>query len=79
MVPESVFIVKLNIRLQLYENYTQMLITPDRVTRLSILIAHYIGLISTFVTRNFLIVPEAIFIVKFNIRLQKSMKMALKY
>ena len=62
-----------------YENYTLVLITSDRVARLSILIAHYIDLINTFVTRYYLMVSEAIFIVKSNIRLLKSIKITLKY
>ena len=48
----------------------QVLISSDRVARLLILIAHQIGLINTFVTRCFLMVPEAVFIEKFNTRLQ---------
>ena len=77
---EPVFIVKFNTRLsKKYENYTLVLIISDRVARLSILIAHYIDLINTFVTKCYLMVSEAIFIVKFNTRLQKSMKITLKY
>ena len=52
MVPEAIFIVKFNTRLsKKYKNYTLVLITSDRVARLSILIAHYIDLINTFITR----------------------------
>ena len=80
MVPEAIFIVKFNTRpKKKYENYTFILITSDRVARFSILIAHYIHLTKTFVTRCYLMVSEAIFIVKSNIRLQKSMKITLKY
>ena len=79
MVPESIFIVKLNTQLKKkYDNYTSVLITSDRVARLSILIAHQIGLINTFVARYYLMVPEAIFIVKFNTQLQKSIRIPLK-
>ena len=46
------------------ENYTLVLITSDRVARLSILIAHFIDLINTFVTRCYLMVSEATFIKK---------------
>ena len=74
MVPETIFIVKFNTRLlKKYENYTLVLIISIRVARLSIPIAHYIDLINTFVTRCYLMVSEAIFIVNSNIRLQKSM------
>ena len=38
-----------------YENYTLVLITSDRVARLSILIAHFIDLINTFVTKCYLV------------------------
>ena len=62
-----------------YENYTLVLITSDRAARLSIQIAHYIDLINTCVTKCYLMVSEAIFIVKFNTRLQKRMKIKLKY
>ena len=62
-----------------YGNYTLVLITSDRVTILSIIIAHYIDLINTFATRCYLMVSEAIFIVKSNTQLQKSMKITLKY
>ena len=74
MVPETIFIVKFNTRLpKKVENYTLVLIISNRVARLSILIAYFIDLINTFVTRCYLLVTEAIFIVKSNIRLQKSM------
>ena len=80
MVPAANFIVKFNTRLpKKYENYTLVLITSNRVARLSIPIAHYIDLINIFVTRCYLKVSEAIFIVKSNILLQKSMKITLKY
>ena len=62
-----------------YENYTLVHITTNRAARLSIPIAHYIDLINTFITKCHLMVSEAIFIVKSNIRLQKSMKITLKY
>ena len=65
MVSEAVFIVQFNIRLpKKDENYTLVLITSDRVARLSILIAHFIDLINTFVMRCYLMVSEAIFIKK---------------
>ena len=80
MVSEAIFIVQFNTRLpKKDENYTLVLITSDRVARLSILIAHFIDLINTFVTRCYLMVSEAIFIVKSNTRLQKSMKITLKH
>ena len=80
MVPETIFIVKFNTRLpKKYENYTLVLITSNRVARLSIPIAHYIDLIKTFVTRCYLMVSEAIFIVKSNTRLHKSIKITPKY
>ena len=67
MVSESIFIVQFNTRLpKKDENYTLVLITSDRVARLSILIAHFIDLINTFVTRCYLMVSETIFIVKSN-------------
>ena len=47
-----------------------MLVTSDRVARFFISIAYKTGLINTFVTRCYLMVPEAIFIEKFNTRLQ---------
>ena len=59
MVSEVIFIVQFSTRLpKKDENYTLMLITSDRVARLSILIAHFIDLINTFVTRCYLIVPK---------------------
>ena len=80
MVSEAIFIVQFNTRLpKKDENYTLVLITFDRVARLSILIAHFIYLINTFVMRCYLMVSKAIFIVKSNIRLQKSMNITLKY
>ena len=80
MVPVAHFIVKFNTGSpKKYENYALVLITSNRVGRLSIPIAHYIDLINTFVTGCYLMVSEAIFIVKSNIRLQKSMKITLKY
>ena len=48
----------------------QVLISSDRVARLSILMSHLIGLFNTLVMRCYLMVPETIFIVKFNTRLQ---------
>ena len=73
MVPEAIFIVKFNTRLQKnYENSYIVLISSDMVARLSILIAHYIDLINTFLTRCYLMVFEDIFMVKFNTRLQNS-------
>ena len=63
MVSEAIFIVQFIIRLpKKDENYTLVLITSDRVARLSILIAHFIDLINTFEKRCYLIVFEAIFI-----------------
>ena len=80
MVLEAFFIEKLNTRLQIkYENETEVLETCDRVARLSILIAHFIDLINTFVRKCYLMVSEAIFIVKFNTRPHKSTKITLKY
>ena len=80
MVPDAICSEKFNTRLHMkYENYILVLITSDRVARLSILIAHFIDLINTFVMRCYLMVFEAIFIVKSNIRLQKSMKITFKY
>ena len=80
MVSEAIFIVQFNTRLpKKDENYTSVLITSDRVARLSILTAHSIDPINTFVTRCYLMVSEAIFIVKFNTQLYKSMKITLKY
>ena len=79
MVPEAIFIVQFNTRLKKNENYTLVLITSDRVARLPILIAHFIDLINTFVTRCYLIVSEAIFIVKFNTRLEKNMEISIEY
>ena len=65
MVSEAMFIVQFNTRLpKTDENYTLVLITSDRVARLSIIIAHFIDLINTFVTRCYLMVSEAIFIKK---------------
>ena len=80
MVPAADFIVKFNTRHQKKdENYTSVLITSNRVARLSISIAHYMNLINTFVTRYCLMISEVIFIVKSNTRLHKSMKITLKY
>ena len=80
MVPVANFIVKCHTRLpKKYENYALVLITSYRVARLSITVAHLIDMINTFVTRCCLMVPENIFIVKFNMRFQKSMKITLKY
>ena len=80
MVSEAIFIVQLNTRLpKKDENYTLVLKTSDRVARLSILIAHFIDLINTFVTRCYLMVSEAIFIKKSNTQLYKSMKITLQY
>ena len=62
-----------------YENYTLVLITSDRVARLSIPIAHFINLMNTYITRYFLMVSEAIFMKKSNTQLYKSMKITLKY
>ena len=79
MVSEAIFIVQFNTRLRKKgENYTLVLITSDRVARLSILIAHFIDLINTFVTRCYLMVFEAIFIKKHNTQLYKSMTITLK-
>ena len=69
MVLEKKIIMKFN---TLLKNCTYVLITSDRVAILSILIGHQIGQINTFVTRCYLMVPKAIFIVKFNTRLLKS-------
>ena len=81
MVSEAIFIVQYNTLLpkKKDENYTLVLTTSVRVTRLSILIAHYIHLINTFVRRCYFMVSEPIFIVKSNIRLGKSIKITLKY
>ena len=80
MVPETIFIVKFNTRLpKKDENYTLVLITSDRVARLSILIAHFIDLINIFVTKCCLMVSEAIFIKKSNTQVYKSMKITLKH
>ena len=80
MVTEAIFLVKFNTRLEKkYENHTIILITPDRVARLSIFIGHQIGLIKTFVTRCYLMVLGTRSIVKFNTRFQKSMNITLKY
>ena len=50
MVPAANFIVKFNTRLpKKYETYTLVLITSNRIARLSIPIAHYIDLINTLV------------------------------
>ena len=62
-----------------YENYALVLIATNRVARLSIPIAHNIDLINTFVTKCYLMVSKAIFIVKSNTGLKKSMKITLKY
>ena len=57
MVPAANFIVKFNIRLpKKYENYTLVLITSNRIARLSIPITHYIDLISTFVRRCYFMI-----------------------
>ena len=73
MVPEAVFLEKFNTRLQImYENETSLLETCDMVARLSILIAHQTGLMNTFVTNSYLMVFEAISIVKFKTRLSKK-------
>ena len=73
MVPEAIFIEKFNTRLQIkYENETQVHETCDRVAKLSISIAHQTGPSNTFVTNCYLMVSEAIFIVKFNTRLPKK-------
>ena len=73
MVSEAIFIVQFNTRLpKKDENYTLLLITLDRVARFSILMPHLIGLFNTIVMRCYLMVPETIFIVKFNTRLQKK-------
>ena len=73
MVPVAIFSEKFNTRLQIkYENEIQVLETCERVERLSIFIAHQTGLINTFVTKCYLMVSEAIFIVKFNTRLPKK-------
>ena len=59
--------MQFNIRLpKKDENYTLVLITSDRVARLSILIAHLIDMFNTFVTMCYFMVPEGIFIAKFN-------------
>ena len=80
MALEAFFIVKFNTRLpKKYEKYTLVLLTSDRVAILSILIAHFIDLFNTFVTKCYLMVSEAIFIVKSNTRLHKSIKITLKY
>ena len=80
MVSEAIFIVQFNTQLpKKDENYTLVLTISDRVAILSILTAHFIDLINTFVTRCYLMVSKAIFIVKSYIRLQKSMKIILKY
>ena len=75
MVPEAIFILKFRKK---YVNYTLVLITSDRVARLSIIIADYIDLINTFATRCYLMVSKAIFTVKSNTRLQKRIKITLK-
>ena len=63
MVSEAIFTVQFNTRLPKKDgNYTLVLITSDRVARLSILITHFIDLINTFVTRCYFMVSEAIFI-----------------
>ena len=78
MVPEAVFIEKFNNRLQIkYEKETKVLETCDRVSRLSISIAHQTGLSNTFVTNCYLMDSEAIFIVQFNTRFKKNMKITL--
>ena len=60
MVSEAIFIVQFNIRLpKKNKNYTLVLITSDRVARLSRLIAHFIVFINTFVMRCCLMVSEA--------------------
>ena len=75
MVSVAIVIVRFNTRLKKKdENFTIVLLTSDRVARLSILTVHYIDLIDTFITRCYLMVSEAIFIVEFNTRLQKGMK-----
>ena len=65
--------------LKVYTNLTQALITSDRVARFLTIIDYQIDLISTFVTRCYLVISKAIFIVKSNTRLQESMKIKLKY
>ena len=47
-----------------YENEIKVIETCERVARLSIFIAHQTGLINTFVAKGYLMVSEAIFIVK---------------
>ena len=80
MVSEAIFIVQFNNRLpKKDENYTLVLITSDRAARLSILIAHFIDLMNTFVTRYCLMVSKAIFIKKSNTQVYKSMKITLKH
>ena len=75
MVTEAIFVVKFNTRLpkkkKKDENNTLVLINYVRANRLSLLIAHFIDLIKTFVTRCYLMVSEAIFIVKSNAQLKK--------
>ena len=44
-----------------------MLITSDMVAKFTLLMSHYTGLLITFVTRCMMMVPDAIFIVKFNL------------
>ena len=63
MASEAFFIISMKITIQ-------VLISSNRVARLLILIAHKICLINTFVTRCFLMVPDAIFSKKFSTRLQ---------
>ena len=52
MVPDSIFrAIKHPTPKKKDENYTLVLITSDRIVRLSILKAHFIDLINIFVTR----------------------------
>ena len=81
IVSEDIFIVQFSTRLpKKDENYTLVLITSDRVASLSILIAHFIDLINTVLTRCCLMVSVVNFIKKkSNTQDYKSMKITLRH